>query len=74
MQKNVVLYAFPWYQPQLEPRKQFGKYIVTGLVHMYKWKKRQWEGKRGKEERREKGREGGRGDIPPSAMVSLCSR
>ena len=54
-----MLYAFPWYQPQLEPRKQFGKYIVTGLVHMYKWKKRQWEGKREKEERRKKG--GGKG-------------
>ena len=32
MQQNVVLYAFPWYQPQLEPRKQFGKYIVTSLI------------------------------------------
>lgn len=59
MQQNVVLYAFPWYQPQLEPRKQFGKYIVIGLVHMYKLKKRQVKGKRGTEERREKG--GGKG-------------
>ena len=65
MQQNVVLYAFPWYQPQLEPKKQFGEYIVTGLVHGRRGSGKEGGGRR-RGGRREEGREGRRGDIPPS--------
>ena len=63
MQQNVVLYAFPWYQPQLEPRKQFGKYTCTS------WRRGRWKERGGTRRggRREEGRESRRGEIPPSA-------
>lgn len=65
MQQNVVLYAFPWYQPQLEPKKQFGKYTVTGLVHGRRGIGKEG-GRRRRGGRREEGRESRREDIPPS--------